>query len=241
MAKQIDVASMTLAQKMSEIAKMCGVLQRDKKAYGYKYVEESTIQAHLTAGLQKYHVILKHDLVPGTLKVIPYTYEKYDKDLKANKPVNEFIVTADTTYTWINADNPTEQYEGTYAMVGMQDDPSMAFGSAETYCNRYYLLKMLQIATTEDDPDNWRSKQREAADREETEAAKAAAEALKAAIKLVVDKGTKIINEGGTKKSVQEAVAKHNGGNSNPSSLPSVEACEAVLAELETIIKKKEN
>ena len=230
---------MNLHQKMLEIAKTCGVLRKDKAAYGFRYVEESNIQAVLTAGLQKYGVVLLHDIVPGTLTVTPHTYEKYDKTAKANKLVTEFIVSAQTTYTWVNADNPEDRISGTYAMIGMQEDPSMAFGSAETYCNRYYLLKMLQIATTEDDPDNWRSKQKEATDFEEKEAAKAVAEALAKKIKEVVDTGSSLIKSGVAKEAMVKVVADNNNNNGNPSSIETIEICEKILAEFKNMKEKK--
>lgn len=47
-------------------------------------------------------------------------------------------------------------------MVGQQGDASQAFGSGLTYANRYFMLKFFQIATPDDDPDNWRSKKEEA-------------------------------------------------------------------------------
>ena len=49
-----------------------------------------------------------------------------------------------------------------WALVGQQGDASQAFGSGLTYANRYFMLKFFQIATPDDDPDNWRSKKEEA-------------------------------------------------------------------------------
>ena len=83
---------MTLHQKILKIADMAGVLQKSKSGYSYKYVPEEDIQAKVTAGLQKYGIMLYNSIVPGTLKVMPISYEKYDTKLKANKPVNEVIV-----------------------------------------------------------------------------------------------------------------------------------------------------
>ena len=228
--------TLNLYQKLLEIEKMCGALRKEKAAYGFKYVEESMIQAVVTAGMQKYGVMLIHNIVPGTFNVMPHTYEKYDKMSKTNKSVTEFVVSAETRYTWINVDDPEDKIEGTYAMIGMQDDPSMAFGSAETYCNRYYLLKTLQIATTEDDPDNWRSKQREAADRESKEEEML----LKNKVKEVVSAGTNLIKGFGVAKEDMIAiVAKHNKGNGNPSSISSVEIGDLILEDFKKITSEK--
>ena len=139
---------MTLHQKILKIADMAGVLQKSKSGYSYKYVPEEDIQAKVTAGLQKYGIMLYNSIVPGTLKVTPISYEKYDTKLKANKPVNEVIVSADMTYTWVNADNPDERVETTWAFVGQMEDAAQAMGAGLTYANRYYLMKQLYPAYT---------------------------------------------------------------------------------------------
>lgn len=98
----MDRTEMNIHQKLLKIADAAGILQKTKAGYNYKYVPEEEIQAKVTAGMQKYGVMLYHSIVPGTLQVVPYTYQKS----KGNKEVtvNEFIVHADTTYTWVNAD-----------------------------------------------------------------------------------------------------------------------------------------
>ena len=232
MDKKENVKDMNIYEKLLAVGKMCGVLRKDKEGYGYKYVEENSIQAVLTAGLQKYGVLLTHNITPGTLTITPHSYEKYDKVAKAMKTVTEFIVSAEATYKWINVDNPAEFLEGTYIITGMQEDVSQAFGSAETYCNRYYLLKMLQIATTEDDPDHWRSKQKAAAEQEERELAKEQQEALKAKIQEVIKLGTQLINSGVPKDDMLKVIGDNNGGNKNPSSIKSIEQCDIVIEAL---------
>ena len=230
---------MTLHQKILKIADMAGVLQKSKSGYSYKYVPEEDIQAKVTAGLQKYGVMLYDSIVPGTLNVTPYTYEKYDPKIKANKPVNEVIVSADMTYTWVNAEKPEERVETTWAFVGQMEDAAQAMGAGLTYANRYYLMKQLQLATTESDPDNYRSKQKEAEDYEETEAAKEAAKKLGEKVKEVVDAGTLLMKNGIDKAEMMGVVAAYNNGNGNPSSIPTVEICEQVLAAFEKIKNEK--
>lgn len=231
---------MTLHQKILKIADMAGVLQKSKSGYSYKYVPEEDIQAKVTAGLQKYGIMLYNSIVPGTLKVTPISYEKYDAKLKANKPVNEVIVSADMTYTWVNTDNPEERVETTWAFVGQMEDAAQAMGAGLTYANRYYLMKQLQLATTESDPDNYRSKQKEAEQYEEEEAAKEAAAKLAKKIKEVVDTGTDLMTKFGVDKAeMMGIVAAYNNGNGNPSAIPTVEICEQVLAAFEDMKKGK--
>lgn len=219
---------MTLHQKILKIADMAGVLQKSKSGYSYKYVPEEDIQAKVTAGLQKYGIMLYNSIVPGTLKVTPISYEKYDAKLKANKPVNEVIVSADMTYTWVNADNPDERVETTWAFVGQMEDAAQAMGAGLTYANRYYLMKQLQLATTESDPDNYRSKQKETEDYE-----------LAKKVKQVVDAGVLLMKNGVDKAEMMGIVAAYNNGNGNPSAIPTVEICEQILAAFEEMKKGK--
>lgn len=221
---------MNLHQKLLKIANMAGALQRTKAAYGYKYVPEEDIQAKVTAGMQKYGVMLYHSIVPGTLNVTPITYTN-----KNNKPCNEVIVSADTTYTWVNVENPEERIENSWVFVGQMEDAAQAFGAAETYANRYYLMKSLQLATTESDPDNYRSKQQQAEDYEQQEARKR----LGKAIKDVVDAGSALIKNGMDKTAMMGVVAKYNNGNGNPSSIDSEDICQMILKEFEQIRKDK--
>lgn len=230
---------MTLHQKILKIADMAGVLQKSKSGYSYKYVPEEDIQAKVTAGLQKYGIMLYNSIVPGTLKVTPISYEKYDAKLKANKPVNEVIVSADMTYTWVNTDNPDERVETTWAFVGQMEDAAQAMGAGLTYANRYYLMKQLQLATTESDPDNYRSKQKEAEEYEEEAAAKEAAAKLAKKVKEVVDAGVALMKTGVEKAEMMGIVAAYNNGNGNPSAIPTAEICEQVLAAFEDMKKGK--
>lgn len=231
---------MNLHQKILKIADMAGVLQKTKEGYGYKYVPEEDIQAKVTAGLQKYGVMLYDNIVPGTLQITPVHYEKWDAKNKALKPINEVIVSAEVTYTWVDVDDPTQKVETTWAMVGQMEDAAQAFGAGLTYGNRYYLMKQLQLATSESDPDNYRSKQRKAENYEQEAAEKAAAEELAKHVKAVVDAGSKLIKAGLEKKEMMAIVAKHNGGNGNPSGIPTIEIADAILSEFIELANKFE-
>ena len=234
-----DTEKLNIHQKILKIADAAGVLQKTKSGYNYKYVPEEEIQAKVTACMQKYGVMLYHSIVQGTLRVQPYTYEKYDAKLKANKTVNEFVVTADSVYKWVNAETPGEYIEVPWALVGQMEDASQAFGAAETYCNRYFLMKSLQLATSEADPDEYRSKQKEAEGYDQEKEQKAAAEELAKAVNEILDKGSELIKKGFAKEEVMAVVGKYNNGNSNPSSIKSIEICSAVMAEFAELEKSK--
>lgn len=226
---------MNIHQKILKIADMAGVLQRSKDGYGYKYVPEEDIQAKVTAGMQKYGLMLYDSIVPGTLNILPITYEKYDAKAKCNKPVNEIIVSAESEYTWVNVDNPEEKVIVPWIVVGQMADASQAFGAGATYCNRYFLMKSLQLATTEQDPDNYRSKQAAA----ETTEERLEKEVVEKKKNEIIAQGHKLIEAGAKKTDISKIVAEHNNGNGNPSSITKLDVCEAILAQFKEMKKEK--
>lgn len=165
-----EIKDLNLVQKLAGIRKMVEVIRKNKSGYNYKYVSEDEILARVTAGMDKYHVLLYPGIVPQTAEVSPYNYTKIKnaKDgKKIEESVNEVLVKADMTFTWINLDNPEDTLVVPWVIVGQQSDASQAVGSGLSYLHRYFLLKFFQIATPDDDPDNWRSKKLQAAEEEE--------------------------------------------------------------------------
>jgi len=156
---------LNLVQKLAKIREMVEVLRKNKSGFNYKYVTEDEILARVAAGMKKYGVSLKPSVVPGTLATSPIQYQKVKKS-KSGDPIVEDIyetlVQADLVFTWIDCDNQDDKMEVPWALIGQQSDAAQAFGSALTYANRYFMLKFFQVATPDDDPDNWRNKKEEA-------------------------------------------------------------------------------
>ena len=158
-------APMNIYQKIAKVRKMVEVLLKDKAGYNYKYVSDAQILSKVTAGMEKYGLLLIPAIVPSTLSVEPYTYNKVKFTKTGDKydePVNEIIVKADTIQTWVNIDNPVERIEVPWLMVGQQSDAAQAGGSGLSYARRYYLLHFFSISTVENDVDAWRSDQKTA-------------------------------------------------------------------------------
>lgn len=231
----LETAKLNIHQKILKIADGAGILQKSKAGYNFKYVPEEDIQAKVTGLMQKYKVMLYLHIVPGTLKIDSRYYTVYDKKLGKEVPANDVIVSADTVYTWVNCDNPTERVEIPWILAGCMEDVSQAFGAGSTYCNRYFLMKSAQLATSEADPDAYRSKQKEAAEYEEDKE-------LKKEIKQLVAKGSELITTGvASSDVVAKTVAKYNNGDKNPSSIKSTEVCQKIYSELESLKEKKPN
>ena len=153
-------------EKLAEVRKAVEVVEKDSQGYGYKYVSDRELLALISGKLEEKHLTLVPRLVPGTMKVEPWTYIKNKLHPKTKELYdevnNEVIISSEMVYTWVNNDDPTEVIEVPWMLVGQQGDASQSFGSALTYSYRYFLLKYFGVATVEDDPDNWRSRQKEA-------------------------------------------------------------------------------
>lgn len=156
---------LTLIQKLAKIRAISDVVSKNKKGYNYKYADITEILANVTAGMKKYGVSLIPSIMPGTSEVSQVTVvnTKFDK---AGKPYDqtatEMIVRSEMVFRWVNDDNPSDQIEVPWFITGSQADPSQAFGSALTYCTRYFLCNYFQIAQPEMDVDAYRTKQKEA-------------------------------------------------------------------------------
>lgn len=170
MAKQDDLSSMNIYQKLARVRKQVEVIQKNRSGYGYKYVTEDEILAKVSVFMDKYGLSLIPSINPGTARVEPYTYKKTKSTKNGDiyeENVNEMLVQADMTYTWVNNDDPQDRITIPWVMVGQQGDASQCFGSGLTYSTRYFLLKYFNIATPDDDPDNFRAKQKKAESEED--------------------------------------------------------------------------
>ena len=162
---------LNLYQKLARIRKQVEVVQKNKSGFNYRYVTDDELMARISGLMDKYSVSLIPSVVQDSLSVEPYTYTKTKTDKKTkettSETVNEVLVSGDMQFVWVNNDKPEERIVVDWALTGQQSDASQSFGSGLTYSYRYFLLKFFGVATPEDDPDKWRSKQRAAAEAEE--------------------------------------------------------------------------
>lgn len=165
---------LNIYQKLAKIRECAEVLQKNREGHNYKYVDSETILANITGKMKDYHISLVPRILPATMTVMPcpYVNTRFTKDgQQYEEKKNEVIVRADMEYHWVNDDDPDERVIVPWTMIGQSANASQAFGSGLTYCGRYFLKDYFNIATTEDDPDNWRSMQQDALEREQREAA----------------------------------------------------------------------
>ena len=157
---------LNLIQKLAKIRDIADVAVKDKKGYNYSYADITQILAKVKAGMKKYGISLIPMITPGTSEVSQVTTvnSKFDKKgTPYEQKTTEMLYKADMVFRWVNDSNPADYIDVPWAITGSQADPSQAFGSAMTYCTRYFLTNYLQIAqAAAEDVDAYRSRQKEA-------------------------------------------------------------------------------
>ncbi len=96
----VSIYEMNIYEKLSKIAQMSGVKEKNKSGFNFKYTTEDEILASVTSGMKKYHVSLIPSIDRGTLKIEPYTYTKQKKNETIT--VNEHVI---SNYTYTLAQN----------------------------------------------------------------------------------------------------------------------------------------
>lgn len=137
---------MNLHQKLVEIRKDIGGFTKDKKSFNYEYVSGSQVLSKIQSKMNELGVLLVPQVNSQEFKEHPYK-DKFGKDKL------DFIVHGAMTYSWLNADDPSDKIEVPFYYTGQQDDISKAFGSGLTYSERYFVIKFFNLPTDADDPD----------------------------------------------------------------------------------------
>lgn len=162
--------NLNLIQKLAKIRSMSDAVVKSKRGYNYSYEDITEILANVTAGMKRYGVTLIPMIVPNSSEVSQNVIvkTKIDKTGKTyDNTTTEMLYSADMLFRWVNDENPNETIDVPWFITGSQEDPSQAFGSALTYCTRYFLTSYFQIARADSDVDTYRSKQKAASAAEE--------------------------------------------------------------------------
>lgn len=229
-------ATLNIYQKLAKIRKPVEVLQKNKRGYNYSYVSEDEILAKITGLMEKYDISLIPIIIPGTIAIVPYSYINTKADKKGNvydQKSSEILVHADMEWHWVNNENPEDRIIVPWALVGQQADASQALGSGLSYCARYFMLKFFNIATSDEDPDNWRSKQKEAKDGED----RAIADSITDQVVEIVN--AYLENHAEEREGIIAIVKKYAKDKGRPSPNPKVIHDQVVAAKLLAEIKSK--
>ena len=132
------MSEMNVYQKVARLRDLVGAVQKDARNEHFKfdYVSSNAILA-----------AVKGTMSDLGLVVIP-SVDKTNVIQVGNSYLTEIWL----TYTWINTENPTDRFEQHWYAQG-KDSNELGPGKAYTYAEKYLFLKLLNIATSDDDPD----------------------------------------------------------------------------------------
>lgn len=132
-------------------------LEKNTEAYNYKYVSGDKILREIRPRMDALHLILLPEVLDITNIPVQYDTAKDVKDYatKTTKTVvvhnYEVLTTLKMKFTWVDTEDG-DTLECLWAANGCNKFDK-GFGSALTYGERYYLLKLFHIATDADDVD----------------------------------------------------------------------------------------
>ncbi len=140
-----------LNKKLLELQKVVKGLKKDKKGFGYDYVSGDKLLGFIRPAMDE----LGLRLVPNTESVeqqmIETVPQSTNRDGSIKPAKNEIYVLLHKTYTWIDVESGETETTHFYSQGCNSFDKSI--GSAETYAERYFILKYFHISTDEDDVD----------------------------------------------------------------------------------------
>lgn len=136
-------------KKLLEIQKSVRALQKDAKAYNYDYVSGDKLLSHVRPKMDELGLLLLPEVLG--VEARDMSYQQWDRAAKSMVEKKEVLYILSMRMTWTDTeDGETLSQEWRAAGMNAFDK---GYGSALTYGERYYLLKLLHIATDADDVD----------------------------------------------------------------------------------------
>lgn len=138
-----------IRQKLLEIQKAVRALQKDAQAYNYNYVSGDKLLYFIRPKMDELGLLLLPEVLG--LETREITYQQWDKGAKAMVEKKEILYLLTMRMTWTDVEDG-ETLSQEWRSSGMNAFDK-GYGSALTYGERYYLLKLFHIATDADDVD----------------------------------------------------------------------------------------
>lgn len=153
--------------KLLELQKSVKALKKDQRSYGYDYLSGNKLFEVVRPKMDELGLLLLPS-VTGTTST-PVSYQVFDTRVNALVTKTENLVTINVDFTWVDVESG-ETYTAHWHGTG-QNGFDKGYGSALTYAERYYLLKLFHIATDKDDVDAIAKERDEAVDKAAAEIA----------------------------------------------------------------------
>lgn len=140
-----------LNKKLLELQKSVRGLKKDKKGFGYDYVSGDKLLGFIRPKMDELGLLLIPNTEGVEQQMIETVPQSTNRDGSIKPAKNEIYVLLHKTFTWVDVDSGESLTSHFYSQAANSFDKSI--GSAETYAERYFLLKWLHLPTDEDDVD----------------------------------------------------------------------------------------
>ena len=148
---------MSVYKKLATIQAKVKGLQKNQKAYNYDYVTGDKLLSVVRPLMDELGLLLMPE-VTG-INATPITYDVYDRGSRAMVQKTEVFTNVSMRMNWVDSEDG-EVITQQWAATG-QNGFDKGFGSALTYGERYYLLKLFHLQTDKDDVDTINAKRDE--------------------------------------------------------------------------------
>lgn len=150
-----DPSFKNLHQKLIEVRAEVPYLQKDaqNKQQGFRYVSSSSVLEAIRPLFDKHGILIIPTVTNTKIQVIPETSNDRTKYVIFTELFIDYVIA--------NADDPKDIIKVSWYGQGVDYNGEKGVGKALTYAEKYFLLKLLNIPTDEDDPDSHAAKKDE--------------------------------------------------------------------------------
>lgn len=142
---------MNIYQKLVEVRKAVPYLKKEAKGSQYNYVASSQVLASVREKMDELQLLIIPEV---TDKRVTQTQIKTSR----GNEVTNYFTELDLNMTIVNGEKPDEQITRKWYGQGVDLAGEKGVGKALTYAEKYFILKLFNIPTDQDDPDRFQAK-----------------------------------------------------------------------------------
>lgn len=139
----MEKSKLNIYEKLIEVRKTVEYIEKGESGHNFKYAGSSEIIAKIRPAMDGLGLLL----VPNI--------ESFEMIQVQKGAVINTVPKVVMSFTWINAENPSEQLKTSYTYFEDRITGCQALGSIQTYAERYFLYKFFQVATDKDSPEQF--------------------------------------------------------------------------------------
>lgn len=147
---------MNIYQKLVEVRKTVPYLQKANEGQQYSYVSSGQVISAVRQKMDELNLLIIPSITDKN--VLSDMVEKKDK-YENIKHTTTYFTELKLEYEIVNADNPEEKIKCPFYAQGVDIAGEKGVGKALTYAEKYFFMKLFNIATDKDDPDAYQQKQ----------------------------------------------------------------------------------